>query len=167
MACEGCAEDRCKRRDVTFVPHHAMLCSTRKSYAKILDEVHGVKNEEVIPDSYDPEKDQDAAVYRQRRVVRRKKKGCFGKKRQSSRKQGPNELGDVIESALTKIGVTSERVELWLGRKCNCKERRNKLNDLSRWARSVINSDGNHEQDLNRIVGQEPKKRVKKVKQQE
>jgi len=140
MACEGCAEDRCKRRDVTFVPHHAMLCSTRKSYAKILDEVHGVKNEEVIPDSYDPEKDQDAAVYRQRRVVRRKKKGCFGKKRQ--------------------------RVELWLGRKCNCKERRNKLNDLSRWARSVINSDGNHEQDLNRIVGQEPKKWVKKVKQQ-
>ena len=159
MACEGCAEDRCKRRDVTFVPHHAMLCSTRKSYAKILDKVHGVKNEEVIPDSYDPEKDQDAAVYRQRRVVRRTKKGCAGR-RSRTNKNKTNErrgLGDVIESALSSIGVTESRVESWLGRPCNCKERREKLNKLSKWASQVLTSTTkdaeSHGDSFYRIVG--------------
>ena len=47
-------------------------------------------------------------------------------------------LGDVLESALTKIGVTSERVENWLGTPCNCEERKQKLNQLGNWARRVI-----------------------------
>lgn len=159
MACEGCTEDRCKRRDVTLVPHHAMLCATRKSYAKILDKLHGVKDEEVIPDSYDPEKDQDAAVYRQRCVVRRTKKGCAGR-RSRTNKNKTNErrgLGDVIESALSSIGVTESRVESWLGRPCNCKERREKLNNLSKWASQVLTSTtkdaASHGDSFDRIVG--------------
>lgn len=46
-------------------------------------------------------------------------------------------LGDLVERALTSIGVTSERVERWLGRPCNCKERQQKLNQLGHWAARV------------------------------
>jgi hypothetical protein len=47
-------------------------------------------------------------------------------------------LGDLIESALTKVGITHERVERWLGRPCGCEERREKLNQIHAWAKSVI-----------------------------
>ena len=47
-------------------------------------------------------------------------------------------LGTLIESALSSIGLTSERVEKWLGRPCGCKERREKLDSLTRWAARVI-----------------------------
>jgi hypothetical protein len=48
------------------------------------------------------------------------------------------ELGDVIEAALTKVGITTERIERWLKVKCGCRERRDKLNALSAWARRII-----------------------------
>lgn len=47
-------------------------------------------------------------------------------------------LGDVVESALSAVGITSERVERWLGRPCGCAERREKLNQLSHWARRIL-----------------------------
>ena len=47
-------------------------------------------------------------------------------------------LGDMIELALTKAGITKERVERWLGHPCNCKARQDKLNALSYWARRVL-----------------------------
>lgn len=47
-------------------------------------------------------------------------------------------LGNVIEQALTSVGVTKERVERWLGGKCNCEERRERLNALHSWAVRVI-----------------------------
>lgn len=50
----------------------------------------------------------------------------------------PRELGDMVEAALTSIGITSERVEKWLGRPCGCKERKEKLNRLSRWAKRIV-----------------------------
>jgi hypothetical protein len=48
------------------------------------------------------------------------------------------ELGDTIEQALTKVGITKERVSGWLGESCNCAERQEKLNQLSRWAKRII-----------------------------
>lgn len=48
------------------------------------------------------------------------------------------ELGDVIESALSRVGVTKDKVRNWLGLPCNCAERQEKLNQLSRWARMVL-----------------------------
>ncbi len=40
-------------------------------------------------------------------------------------------LGDILEQALEKIGVTKDRVEQWLGRPCNgCTERKRRLNRL-------------------------------------
>ena len=48
------------------------------------------------------------------------------------------ELGDIIEQALTKIGITKERVEEWLGGPCGCEERKEMLNRLSRWAKRIL-----------------------------
>jgi hypothetical protein len=47
-------------------------------------------------------------------------------------------LGDVVEAALTKAGITKERVESLLGRPCGCDARRDALNALDLWARRVI-----------------------------
>lgn len=47
-------------------------------------------------------------------------------------------LGTAVESALTRMGITGERVERWLGRPCHCKARRDKLNRLSAWAARVL-----------------------------
>ena len=47
-------------------------------------------------------------------------------------------LGDAVEQALSSVGITSERVESWLGRPCGCKRRREKLNQLGAWARRVL-----------------------------
>ncbi len=43
-------------------------------------------------------------------------------------------LGTHIAAALSSVGVTPERVEGWLGEPCNCRERQEKLDQLSRWA---------------------------------
>lgn len=48
------------------------------------------------------------------------------------------ELGDVVESALARVGITSDRVSNWIGRPCGCEERKQKLNQLSAWARRVL-----------------------------
>lgn len=46
-------------------------------------------------------------------------------------------LGDAVESALTKVGITKELVERWIG-KCCCDERKMRLNALDAWTRRVI-----------------------------
>ena len=66
------------------------------------------------------------------------------------------ELGDVVESALSSVGITSERVSVWLGRPCNCDERKQKLNQLSVWARRVAKGKTDRAKEyLNRIMGVE------------
>jgi hypothetical protein len=47
-------------------------------------------------------------------------------------------LGDRIESALKSVGITSERVERWLGLPCGCLERRERLNAVHSWAVWVL-----------------------------
>lgn len=47
-------------------------------------------------------------------------------------------LGDTIEEALSIVGITSARVEAWVGGPCGCPERIAKLNQLSAWASRVI-----------------------------
>jgi hypothetical protein len=47
-------------------------------------------------------------------------------------------LGDRIESALSRAGITPERVERWLGVPCNCEERKLKLNQLEAWAKQSL-----------------------------
>jgi len=47
-------------------------------------------------------------------------------------------LGDLIETALSSVGVTKSLVEGWLGKPCGCDERKQKLNALSFWAQRVI-----------------------------
>ena len=47
-------------------------------------------------------------------------------------------LGDQVQQALTRVGITKDRVEQWLGRPCHCLERQAKLNALGFWARRVL-----------------------------
>jgi len=47
-------------------------------------------------------------------------------------------MGDIVERALSAVGVTHERVERWLGRPCHCKERQEKLNQLGFWAMRTV-----------------------------
>ena len=47
-------------------------------------------------------------------------------------------LGDIVEKALSKIGVTEERVQTWLGRPCGCRRRKEKLNQLGQWAARIL-----------------------------
>lgn len=46
-------------------------------------------------------------------------------------------IGDLIERALTTIGVTKERVYAIWG-DCNCSERKEFYNTLHRWARMCV-----------------------------
>ncbi len=49
-----------------------------------------------------------------------------------------NGLGDRIERALALAGITSERVDAWVGQPCGCRERRDRLNQLGWWTEMVI-----------------------------
>lgn len=42
-----------------------------------------------------------------------------------------------MESVLAAVGVTSEKVERWIGAPCGCAERKERLNQISRWARQA------------------------------
>ena len=63
-------------------------------------------------------------------------------------------LGDVVEQALTSVGVTKERVTRWMGKDCNCKERQQRLNELGNWARQTLGGGvSNALEILGRITG--------------
>lgn len=47
-------------------------------------------------------------------------------------------LGDIVANALSKVGITEERLSGWLGRPCGCRKRRDKLNKLGEWAKRVL-----------------------------
>lgn len=47
-------------------------------------------------------------------------------------------LGDRIGAALALLGVEEERIQRWVGKRCRCKERRERLNQLGAWAKRVI-----------------------------
>jgi hypothetical protein len=47
-------------------------------------------------------------------------------------------LGDAVKTALTRVGITSDRIEAWLGQHCGCAERKEKLNQLHRWVVGVF-----------------------------
>jgi hypothetical protein len=43
-------------------------------------------------------------------------------------------LGDVVESTLTKFGITQDRYKSWFGlQECNCTKRKKWLNGLLSW----------------------------------
>lgn len=47
-------------------------------------------------------------------------------------------LGDVVEDALSLVGITQDRVSRWLGMPCKCEERKQKLNQLHAWAFRIV-----------------------------
>lgn len=46
-------------------------------------------------------------------------------------------LGTIIHRALSIAGVTPERVEEWVGAPCGCRDRSQKLDQLTYWALMV------------------------------
>jgi len=146
MPCKQC-EHGCKRRGRVLSPRHGQLCAERPEYAGIWDKHYGVVNPDIIPDSGLIEVSADVKI--PRRELPKSATPLSLKKQK--------ELGDVVEAALTKVGITEERVSQWLGRKCNCKSRREKLNKLSKWARNVLlptdNVAADHVAGFDRITG--------------
>jgi len=47
-------------------------------------------------------------------------------------------LGDHVEAALKRIGITPSRVEKIIRRKCGCRKRKQLLNRLDAWARNKM-----------------------------
>lgn len=47
-------------------------------------------------------------------------------------------LGTLIESALSKVGITEDKLAKLLGKSCGCSDRRDKLDNLTIWARRVL-----------------------------
>jgi hypothetical protein len=67
---------------------------------------------------------------------------------------GAVRLGDAAEKALSLVGITSERVERWLGRPCRCKERRDRLNAFGAWVQRILSGKTeNASQHLDDITG--------------
>lgn len=44
-------------------------------------------------------------------------------------------LGDAIESVLSAVGITPDRVSRLIGKDCGCKQRKEWLNRVTLWAR--------------------------------
>jgi len=61
-------------------------------------------------------------------------------------------LGDVVERALARVGVTPGRVERVLGRPCACQDRKEKLDDLQRWAVRTLRGAGGAAEHLRRLL---------------
>ncbi len=67
-------------------------------------------------------------------------------------------LGDLVHNALSSVGITTERVEKWLGRPCGCKERQEKLNRIGAWAGRVLSGrKDDAEKYLDQILEEEQK----------
>ena len=111
---------------------HKKLCSQNKGYAKIWDQKYGVTDNSVIPDSVKALILESPKVRRATRIPPAKKVRV--KRQPTPKARG---LGDLVESALTNVGITSEKVESWLGRPCGCSERKKKLNALGEWAKRI------------------------------
>ena len=68
-------------------------------------------------------------------------------------------LGDLVQKALSTVGVTEERVQAFLGQPCSCKKRRDRLNQLDTWARRVVAGKvDNATKYLNDLIGEPQKK---------
>jgi hypothetical protein len=52
---------------------------------------------------------------------------------------GRKMLGDLIESALSKVGITHELVEKYVW-DCGCKRRKERFNAVQRWAEGVASN---------------------------
>ena len=52
--------------------------------------------------------------------------------------EGRKELGDRVAYALSIVGITEDRVTRWIGAPCGCARRREKLNQIDRWARRIL-----------------------------
>lgn len=63
------------------------------------------------------------------------------------------QIGNHIETALSTVGLTPERVEEFLGKPCKCRERKRKLNELGNWAYRILSGETtNATEELDKII---------------
>ncbi len=130
--------------------HHKNLCETRIAYADIFDRKWGIVDPKILPNSHTGEPPR-------KRLAPPQGKKTQGKKR-PPKVIPPKGLGDTVESALTSVGITSEKVEKWLGRPCNCHGRKQKLNQIGNWAKRILKGNTDEaENELDIIIGQQEK----------
>lgn len=148
MPCQNCTES-CIRRIRRMPMGHRNLCATNEGYVIPFDGLYGVADDSIIPDSVRQrealERQQKSEAVRPkpvpRSIVNNGRANPVGGPKPVAKVVPPTkELGDVVESALTAVGITSDRVSSWLGRPCGCTERKQKLNNLSRWARQALST---------------------------
>ena len=68
-------------------------------------------------------------------------------------------LGDHAEKAFATVGITKERVEKWIGGKCGCEERKQKLNRIGAWVASVLTGGRNEDEarsELDQMIAGKP-----------
>ncbi len=63
-----------------------------------------------------------------------KKENNVAPRNPKARKLG---LGDLIESTLSAVGITPERVTKLIGKDCGCKQRKEWLNRVTLWAKQT------------------------------
>lgn len=69
-------------------------------------------------------------------------------------------LGDMVEKALSTVGITEERVGKWLGAPCGCKERQEKLNRLGAWVKSLFSGSAKKEHLEEMLSEEESRERI-------
>lgn len=121
----------CERHRVYKTKHWVELCQTRPRYFQIWEEGRG-----------------PGQRGKGKNVLTKREQREFGKK--------PLLLGDMVEKALSSVGITKERVSAWIGRPCKCPERQEKLNRLHLWAKSLLSGKlSKPEEELDKIIGDE------------
>ena len=64
----------------------------------------------------------------------------------------PIQLGDAVESLLSTIGITKERVSKWLGGPCGCEERKQRLNRFGEWVKRAVTGGSEAKESLERMI---------------
>ena len=124
-------------------------CKRSRGLADNWDAKFGVTDETVIPESH-------SLPATKTRTVRVGQGDFRPRMSLNIPSQNPSQrgLGDAVESALTLVGITKDRVEKFLGRPCDCRERKEKLNRLSAWAKRIVSGETEKAEDyLNEIIG--------------
>lgn len=108
----------CERLGRRMTPHRCKLYTTNDNYRRAWNGDKRVTRAKTLDEKQAPREAKDSRAKNSR---------------------GRKGLGDCVEQALTSVGITSERVERWLGRPCGCAKRRERLNRLGAWALRVVN----------------------------
>lgn len=124
----------CWRSGCVMQPHFQKLCRNNPEYQSVFASGECIDKSKPVREPMPLIINKPASGVKTRRIPSRVVPASVSHTREPTEKL----LGDQIESALTFVGITKERVSKFLGRECGCAERREKLNKLHSWAKQVV-----------------------------